>query len=674
MADYEKPLIHVVDASGNKIPATVAMLTSGGGGGGGGGGDASAANQVTGNTSLASIDGKTPALGQALASASTPVVLPATQITALTPPTSVGISGTLPAFTTTPTFNIGTAPNLTFTNTSFIANAGTNLNTSALALESGGNLAGINSKLPTLSNGKIPVEVASLNVTLDTGSASLEISNDVGNPIPISDAGGSITVDGTFWQATQPVSAASLPLPTGAATAAKQPALGTAGTASTDVITVQGIAGGIAQPVTISALPALASGTNTIGAISNTSFASTQSGTWNVTNITGTVSLPTGAATSANQSTANTSLSNIDGKLPTLSNGKIPVEVGSLNVTVSNASLEIANDVGSPVPISDAGGSITVDGTFWQATQPISADSLPLPSGAATSANQTTANTSLSSIDGKIPALGQALATASTPVVLPSAMVTDLKSVNITGTLPAFAATPTVNIGTAPSLTFTNTSFTANAGTNLNTSALALESGGNLAAINTKLPSGLTVTATRLLVDGSEVTQPVSIATLPALGTGTNNIGSITNITGTVSLPTGAATSANQSTSNTSLASIDGKLPASLGAKAASASLAVTPAFAATSTLTNVASSATSVTLLAANNNRKTVIIVNDSTSDLYVTLNASAASTTNFSFILAGKGGGTPSSASFTGEDYSGQVTGIWASANGNARITETA
>ena len=547
---------------------------------------ATSANQTTTNTSLASIDGKTPALGQALAAASTPVVLPATQITALTPPTSVGISGTLPGFTTTPTFNLGTAPNLTFTNTSFTANAGTNLNTSALALESGGNLASINSKLPTLSNGKIPVEVASLNVTLDTGSASLEISNDVGNPIPISDAGGSITVDGTFWQATQPVSAASLPLPSGAATSAKQPALGIAGTASTDVITVQGIAGGVAQPVTIAALPALASGTNTIGAISNTSFAATQSGSWNVANITGTVSLPTGAATAANQSTG---------------------------------------------------------------------------------------NTSLASIDTKTPALGQALASGSTPVVLPSAMVTDLKSVSLTGTLPAFASTPTFNIGTAPSLTFTNTSFTANAGTNLNTSALALESGGNLAGINTKLPSGLTVTATRLLVDGSGVTQPVSITTLPALPTGTNNIGSIANISGTVSLPTGAATSANQSTGNTSLASIDSKLPASLGAKSASASLAVAPAFAATSTLANVASSATSVTLLAANNNRKTVIIVNDSTSDLYIAWSSSAASTTNYSVFLAGKVGNTPSFTSFSGEDYSGQITGIWASANGNARITET-
>lgn len=138
--------------------------------------------------------------------------------------------------------------------------------------------------------------------------------------------------------------------------------------------------------------------------------------------------LPTGAATSANQSTANTSLSNIDSKLPALSNGKIPVEVGSLNVSVNNASLEIANDVGNPVPISAA--------------------SLPLPSGAATSANRSTANTSLASIDGKIPALGQALASGSVPVVLPDAQITTLTpptSVGITGT-------PTFNIGTAPSL------------------------------------------------------------------------------------------------------------------------------------------------------------------------------------------------------------------------------
>jgi len=208
--------------------------------------------------------------------------------------------------------------------------------------------------------------------------------------------------------------------------------------------------------------------------------------------------------------------------------------------------------------------------------------------------------------------------------------------------------------------------------------------------------------------------------TIGARQSGTWNI---TNISGTVSLPTGASTSANQATAISSLGSIDGKLPASLGVKTAANSLAVTlstdgiasgidtkigevqttptantvlarlkniadalvfgakspansisvtQAFAATSTLANVASSATSVSLLAANNNRKTAIILNDSTSDLYVTLNASAASTTNYSLFLAAKVGNTPSFLAINGDDYSGEIRGIWSSANGFARITE--
>ncbi len=49
-----------------------------------------------------------------------------------------------------------------------------------------------------------------------------------------------------------------------------------------------------------------------------------------------------------------------------------------------------------------------------------------LPSGAATSAKQDTGNTSIASIDSKFPALGQALAAASIPVILPSATITTL--------------------------------------------------------------------------------------------------------------------------------------------------------------------------------------------------------------------------------------------------------
>ena len=66
----------------------------------------------------------------------------------------------------------------------------------------------------------VPVQVA------DNGG-SLTIDGNVGvlgvaGNVTVVDGGGSLTVDGTFFQATQPVSAAALPLPAGAATAALQ--------------------------------------------------------------------------------------------------------------------------------------------------------------------------------------------------------------------------------------------------------------------------------------------------------------------------------------------------------------------------------------------------------------------------------------------------------------------
>lgn len=65
-----------------------------------------------------------------------------------------------------------------------------------------------------------------------------------------------------------------------------------------------------------------------------------------------------------------------------------------------------------------------VDGSA--VTQPVSAASLPLPTGAATSSLQTTGNTSVASIDTKTPALGQALSAGSVPVVLPATQITAL--------------------------------------------------------------------------------------------------------------------------------------------------------------------------------------------------------------------------------------------------------
>jgi hypothetical protein len=88
-------------------------------------------------------------------------------------------------------------------------------------------------------------------VKLDVGGDGLAAPVSNTNPVPISDATGSLTVDngGTFAvQAAQSGNwdirnvSGTVSLPTGAATLAKQPALGTAGVAATDVITIQGIA------------------------------------------------------------------------------------------------------------------------------------------------------------------------------------------------------------------------------------------------------------------------------------------------------------------------------------------------------------------------------------------------------------------------------------------------
>lgn len=104
----------------------------------------------------------------------------------------------------------------------------------------------------TDNSGSLTIDTPQLPTTIGQKAAAASVS-----VVLASDQGG-VPVTGTFYQATQPVSAASLPLPTGAATAAKQPALGTAGTASTDVISVQGIASmtpllvngsGVTQPV-----------------------------------------------------------------------------------------------------------------------------------------------------------------------------------------------------------------------------------------------------------------------------------------------------------------------------------------------------------------------------------------------------------------------------------------
>jgi hypothetical protein len=84
------------------------------------------------------------------------------------------------------------------------------------------------------------------------------------------------------------------------------------------------------------------------------------------------------------------------------------------------------------------------------------------------------------------------------------------------------------------------------------------------------------------------------------------------------------------------------------------------------STLTSVASSATSVQLVASNTDRRALDIYNDSTQILYIAF-AATASTSAYTLHL-----GSQAFYEMPVPVYTGIVSGIWASANGNARITE--
>lgn len=85
-----------------------------------------------------------------------------------------------------------------------------------------------------------------------------------------------------------------------------------------------------------------------------------------------------------------------------------------------------------------------------------------------------------------------------------------------------------------------------------------------------------------------------------------------------------------------------------------------------TGTQASVASSATSVTILASNANRLGAAVYNDSTAILYLLLGSGTAS--NAAYTVQMQAGNYYEVPAF----YTGAITGIWASANGNARVTE--
>lgn len=119
---------------------------------------ATSAKQDTGNTSVASIDTKTPALGQALAAASVPVILPSATITTLTPPAAItGFATSALQSTQDASINTLLKPANTLAGVTTVSTV-TNLSQlggAAVPIGAGTEAAAIRVTLPTNGTGKV---------------------------------------------------------------------------------------------------------------------------------------------------------------------------------------------------------------------------------------------------------------------------------------------------------------------------------------------------------------------------------------------------------------------------------------------------------------------------------------------------------------------------------------
>lgn len=411
--------------------------------------------------------------------------------------------------------------------------------------------------------------VLGVNLRLSSSGGSAEFGT-ASNPIRIDPTG----------TTTQPISAASLPLPTGAATEATLATRLADATFTARINTLGQKTMANSTPVVLASdqtvIPVSQSGTWTVqpGNTANTTpwlitisqggnaatvtganalkvdgsavtqpvsgtVAATQSGAWTVTANAGTGNFIVIGTASDNTTNSTAKLPVLPARAntsaPTWTDGnQVPLSVdtaGALRITgsisASNASIGI-NGAAIPTSSTQTGGT---DGTNLQPFRVFDVDT-----GAGTQYVQGV-SLRLSSSGGSVE-----FGTATNPIRIdPTGTTTQ----PVSGTVTANAGTGnfTVVQSTASNLrvqtasesaTGAATPATANLAGGAVTTAAPTYTNGNLGALSLTT-SGL------LRVDGSGATQPIS-GTVAATQSGTWNI---TNISGTISLPTGAATEAS---------------------------------------------------------------------------------------------------------------------------------
>ena len=444
----------------------------------------------------------------------------------------------------------------------------------------------------------------------------------------------SVTHGGTIGGPTPPTASQ-----VGAAVSTSAPSY-TTGTINAFSLTTAGALrvdnSGVTQPVSgsvsITGTPAVT--------ISGTPAVTVSSGSVSVSGtVTANIGTIAGIATEATQATLLAD-STFTGRINTLG-----------QKTMANSTPVVLSSDQSSIPVT---GSVSITGT---------------PAVTVTSGTVTVANASIGNTGATTPTQAQ-LSGGAVTTAAPSYTTGQMNSLSLTtaGALrvDASGTTQTVSISGTPAVTVSSGTVTANLGT--------------IAGVSTE-----TTLSTRLA--DSTFTGRINTQGQKAMAASTPVViasdQSAISVTGSVTA-SGTVT-ANQGTANTAanawfIKNSDGTNTAAVKAASTAAAatdpalvVAVSPnnvvttqtASNATAVLTNVAGSATSVTVLAANTARKGAAIFNDSTTDLFCKFGTTASATSFTVKILAGGYYEIP----FW---YNGIITGIWTTATGNARVTE--
>lgn len=312
-------------------------------------------------------------------------------------------------------------------------------------------------------------------------------------------------------------------------------------------------------------------------------------------------------------------------------NGRLGVAPGNpsgASDAYGNAFLvELQAGDGSPGPLIT--GPLVFNGTTWDrqrgdAANGTDVDVTRLPSGTVAGASSLPSGTNnIGDVD--VLTVPSPLSTAGNGTAATAHRVT-IASDSTGQVAVASIAAGTNNIGDVDVLTVPSPLSTAGNGTaaTAHRVTLASDSTGQVAVAS--------------IAAGNNNIGDVDVLSLPAIPAGTNNIGDV-DVLSLPAIPAG----------NNNIGDVD---------------VASTPK-SGTATLSNVASSATSVTLLSSNASRLGATIVNDSTQNLFVKFGTTASSTSYTVLMI-------PNAYYEIPFAYTGRVDGIWASANGNARVTE--